>query len=324
MKSQVLRILRTAEGYVSGQSLCEQLGVSRTAVWKVINQLKDEGYGICAVNNKGYYIDSYPDIMTVSEIRSLLPEASIFRDIVYYESVGSTNDMVKMLAEQGSSSGTVVIAGQQTAGKGRRGRIWTSPANENIYMSFMLRPDLEPQKASQVTLVCALAVREALYKQGLEALIKWPNDIVIGGKKVCGILTEMSTQIEQINYIVVGIGINVQQKLFDPQIAEVATSLFIEKEGNYRRSQIAADVLIAFEKYFALFMTQRDLSLLKETYSSYLVSKDREVLIIDTKESRKGIALGIDDTGCLRVNVDGHEEVIMSGEVSVRGVLGYV
>jgi len=324
MKSEILRILRSQEGYVSGQSLCRQMKVSRTAVWKAINQLKDDGYGIRAVNNKGYYIETYPDVMNETELMSLMPADALFRHIHYYETVGSTNDEVKMLAEQGAPEGTVVIAGQQSSGKGRRGRAWSSPAGQNIYMSFLLRPQFEPSSASMLTLVAALAVREALEKQGLSPSIKWPNDIILSGKKVCGILTEMSTQMSWINYIVTGIGINVWQTDFPEDIRAVATSAVLEKKADYRRGQIAADVLMSFEKYFRQFEKTCDLSLLKAEYDRHLANKDKEIRMTDMKGTRQGIARGIDAQGCLIAEIDGRTEHIMSGEVSVRGVLGYV
>lgn len=323
-KSEILKILRTSKAYVSGQSLCEQLHVSRTAVWKAINQLKEEGYAIHAVNNKGYCMEACPDVMNETEIQSILPKDTMFTNICYYDSVGSTNDEIKMMAEQQAPEGTVVIADRQTAGKGRRGRQWTSVSGENIYMSFLLRPSFEPEKASMVTLVCAMAVREAIEKQGLSPVIKWPNDIILNGKKTCGILTEMSTQMECINYIVPGIGVNVHQTEFPDEIRNVATSLSLEKQGMYRRGQIAADILVAFEKYYGLFTQTGDLSLLKDAYHKYLANMDREIRLLDTNGTRTGIARGIDDQGCLIAEIDGRTEHIMSGEVSVRGILGYV
>lgn len=248
----------------------------------------------------------------------------MFDKIHYYESIGSTNNEMKRLAEQGAPSGTVVIADTQTCGKGRIGRQWISPPGENIYMSFLLRPSFEPMMASMITLVCAMAVREALSKQGLESMIKWPNDIILHGKKTCGILTEMSAQAERINYIVVGIGINVNQKVFDEAIKDMATSLFIEQNKTYDHAQIIKDVLEAFEKYYRLFVQGGNLSLLMDEYNQYLININRDIRIIEHGNVKTGIARGIDEAGCLVAEIDGYIEHIMSGEVSVRGVFGYV
>lgn len=324
MKADILRILRDADGFVSGQSLCEQLGVSRTAIWKIMNQLKDEGYVIKAVNRKGYALDYEPDHLSAAEVKSRLSESSLFNKIYYFDEITSTNDYVKKLSEADEPEGVVVIADHQSAGKGRRGHEWVSPSGQNIYMSFMLKPELDPGRASMLTLVCALAVRDALKKQQFDPVIKWPNDLILSGKKVCGILTEMSTQMTCINYIVVGIGINVMQTEFDAAIKDVATSMKLESGRDFNRAQIAADLLKAFEGYYAQFLETKDLSLLKENYEASLANMDKEVRIIGTKEERSGIAKGIDNTGELLVEIDGKIERIMSGEVSVRGILGYV
>ena len=324
MKTEILRILRHAEKSVSGQSLCKQLGVSRTAVWKVIQQLRDEGYEIEAVSNKGYRITKYPDVMTAAEIGSHLPKDSMFREIHFEPVTDSTNNAAKMLAEQGAPQGTVVVTECQEKGKGRRGRQWLSPEGTNIYMSFVLRPDIEPSKASMLTLAAALAVWESVHNQGIDAWIKWPNDIVVDGRKLCGILTELSSQMEWINYIVVGIGINVHQKLFAEDIKDTATSMDMALGRAVRRSEVIADVLTAFEKYYQMFLQTEDLSLMLEMYNDHLVNIGREIRIITPRGSQTGVSGGIDETGCLIVNIDGKTEHIMSGEVSVRGLYGYV
>lgn len=324
MKTKILKILRQADTYISGQELCSQLGVSRTAVWKVIQQLKDEGYGIEAVSSKGYTVTSYPDVMTAAEIGSLLPEHALFSNIHYKSVVGSTNDEAKLMAENGAPEGTLVVTECQEKGKGRLGRTWVSPSGENIYMSFVLRPQIEPTNASMLTLIAAMAVLDAIHNQGIDAKIKWPNDIVNDGKKLCGILTEMSSQMECINYIVVGIGINVHQRTFDERIQATAASLDLAAGKTVKRSQVIADVLTAFEHYYQLFLKTKDLSLLKDSYNAQLVNMGKQIRIIDRSGERCGISAGIDDSGCLIAEIDGKTEHIMSGEVSVRGIYGYV
>lgn len=324
MKAQILRILRNSDGYVSGQDLCGLLGVSRTAVWKMIKQLKEEGYEIEAVSNRGYRIASCPDVVTEAEIRSLLPENSLFSHIYYYEEIGSTNDEARLLAEQGAAHGTLVVARNQTNGKGRRGRHWNSSADDGIWMSFVLRPDLEPVQAAMLTLVCAMAVSDGLLKHGVDNAIKWPNDIVIDGKKVCGILTEMSTQMEWINYVVAGIGINVHQACFPNDIEQSATSLAIKTNRRFHRAALIADVLTAFEHYYRLFIEKGDLSEIKTEYNARLINLNQCVKVIGFHKTEEGISRGIDTEGALLVEIDGRLTRVLSGEVSVRGVYGYV
>ena len=197
MKAEILRLLRETDGYVSGQELCNQFGVSRTAVWKAINQLKEAGYEIEAVQNKGYHLVSVPDRMDEVELASIRKTEWAGAETYYFDKIDSTNTKAKELAEEGHPSGTFVVADQQTAGKGRRGRSWDSLPGTGIYMTLMLKPDINPNHASMLTLVTAMAVANAMHRvTGAEALIKWPNDIVINGKKICGILTEMSAQFD--------------------------------------------------------------------------------------------------------------------------------
>lgn len=217
MKAEILRLLRESEDYVSGQRLCEELGVSRTAIWKVINQLKEEGYQVEAVQNRGYRIFDIPDVMSKEELESLLVGKTEWagQEIHYFPEIDSTNIRAKQLAENGVSTGTLVVADRQTAGRGRRGRGWESPSGCSIYMSILLRPEFLPAKAPMLTLVMAYSVTESLRAcTGLDLRIKWPNDIVLNGKKLVGILTEMSTEIDYINHVVIGVGINVNMDSF--------------------------------------------------------------------------------------------------------------
>lgn len=324
MKEKILKILRETEDYISGQELCEKLGVSRTAVWKVINQLKEEGYRIEAVNNRGYCILDYPDCITEAEISSLLDTQRLGRKIYSYSEVGSTNNTAKLLAEQGACDGTLVVSEVQNSGKGRRGRGWASPAGEGIWMSFVLRPNFMPSHASMLTLVAGIAVVDGLKKAGVNASIKWPNDIVCSGKKVCGILTEMSAEMDYINYIVIGIGINVYTEKFPDDIADVAISLYQENPKQYHRAQLISDILKAFEAYYEEFLKTEDLTHLTGLYGRYLVNVNRQVRIIEGDGEFVGVARGINHKGELLVDVNGSEKTVASGEVSVRGIYGYV
>ena len=337
MKEEILRMLREADGYVSGQELCNKFGVSRTAVWKVINQLKEAGYEIEAQSNRGYHIKSAPDLMNEAELKSIWNTEWIGQEILYFESIDSTNTKAKELAEQGYPSGTLVVANHQNDGKGRRGRSWESPSNTGIFMTLMLKPDINPNNASMLTLVAALAVAKAITEiTGEDAKIKWPNDIVVNGKKVCGILTEMSAQFDYINHIVVGIGINVHNEEFPEELREMATSLKLESkrasnseasksEGkNFRRAEIIEKTMEYFEKYYAKFLETEDLSELMKEYNSILVNMHSQVKVLDPKESFEGKAMGITKRGELMVDTWESRKLESSGEVSVRGIYGYV
>ena len=326
MKSEILRLLKENDAYISGQQLCEHFHVSRTAVWKVIEQLKKEGYQIEAVRNKGYRLIDSPDVMSRAEIESLMNTTWAGKKVVYYDETDSTNNQAKAYGEKGEAHGTLFVADMQVAGKGRRGRVWVSPAGSSIYMTILLHPDVLPTKAPQLTLVMAMAVAEGIRKvTGLETKIKWPNDIIVNGRKVCGILTEMSTEIDYINYVVIGDGINVNQETFPEEIRDTATSLKIETGSSVRRSVLIATIMECFEQFYEVFMTTEDLSGLQERYNAMLVNLGREVRVLEPGNEYEAHALGINRTGELIVRtVDGQEKEIYAGEVSVRGVYGYV
>ena len=326
MKEKILKILTQANDYISGQALCNELNVSRTAIWKYMNQLKEDGYEIEAVTNRGYRLKNRPDVLYANEIKSKLNTLSWAREIYYYDEVDSTNNVAKKLAEDGAPHGTLVITEMQTAGKGRRGRNWSSPKGSGIWMTFILRPQIGPDRASMLTLVSAMAVQKAIEKEtGLKAVIKWPNDIVVNGKKVCGMLTEMSAELEWINYVVVGIGINANTKKFPEEIADVATSLSIELGRDITRSNLVAGFGAAFEGYYDRFIKNGDMSDLMDEYNKNLANLDNKVKILDPKGEYTGISKGINKEGELLVtDEDGNERIVRSGEVSVRGIYGYV
>lgn len=326
MKTKILKLLKECDGYVSGQELCDSLQVSRTAIWKVIKQLQAEGYQIEAVRNRGYHLAAVADVMTEAELKSRMEGAFCGGCLEYREEVDSTNNLAKRLAEEGAADGTLVVAENQTAGKGRRGRGWISEKGTGIWMSLMLRPEISPASASMLTLVAALAVADGIEEvTGLNPKIKWPNDIVIEGKKVCGILTEMSAELERIHYVVIGIGINANMEELPEEIRETATSLCQQAGERVNRSQVVAAVMKAMETYYEDFLKTGDLSLLLQKYQEKLANKDREVTVLAPAGNYQGICLGIDKTGELLVRRnDGTVNRVVSGEVSVRGIYGYV
>lgn len=326
MKEEILRLLRSADGYISGQELCNRFGVSRTAVWKAINQLKEAGYEIEAQQNKGYRLMAAPDLMTEAEIKSLVHTDWVAKEVLYFDTIDSTNTKAQELAEKGYPSGTLVVADKQESGKGRRGRSWVSPSGTGIFMTLMIKPDINPNNASMLTLVAALAVAKAITSvTGEEAMIKWPNDIVVNGKKVCGILTEMNAQFDYINHIVVGIGINVHNESFPEEISQMASSLMIEAGGKrFHRAQIIAETMSYFEQYYDTFLKTQDLSALVREYDKLLVNRNKSVRVLDPKEPFDGKAMGITPKGELIVDTWESRKLVSSGEVSVRGIYGYV
>lgn len=325
MKTEILKQLRENGGYISGQELCERFGVSRTAVWKTIRQLEEEGYNIEAIRNKGYHLLDSCDIMTKTELESRI-EGAFGREVEYYETIDSTNIRAKRLAEEGAAAGTLVISDCQEAGRGRRGRPWISPPGENIFMSLILRPDIPPASASMITLTAALAVRAGIEETaGLSAFIKWPNDIVSNGRKLCGILTEMSAEMEGVHYVVVGVGINANMKEFPEEVKNTATSLVLETGEKVVRSRLVAAIMKAFEKYYGEFIRCGDLSGLADVYNSYIVNRGKGIRVLDPDGEYTGQSLGIDEKGELLVKMESGEiRKVISGEVSVRGIYGYV
>lgn len=326
MKTEILKLLKETEGHVSGQEICERFGVSRTAVWKVINQLKEEGYQIEAVRNKGYHLEGISDVLSKEELESSMDTEWAGCAAEYFDKVDSTNTKAKELAERGAVHGTLVVADDQTMGKGRRGRSWTSFPGSGVWMSIVLRPQIPPVCASMLTLVCALAVVKGVESEtGLEVGIKWPNDIVVSGKKICGILTEMSTEVDYINYVVAGIGINVNIEEFPEEISKVATSLNIESGNKFLRSRLITSTMRAFEEYYSAFISCKDMTGLLCEYNKKLVNKDQFVKVLAPGHEYTGVSLGINGKGELLVKTeDGSVQNVLSGEVSVRGVYGYV
>ena len=305
MKAEILALLRERGGYLSGQELCERFGVSRTAVWKAVNQLKKEGYHIEAVKNKGYILLPEDEVFGQNELESRMKTEWAGHPVTFYSEIGSTNVQAKLDAENGAPHGALLVADMQTAGRGRRGRTWNSPAGINVYFTLILKPDYAPDKASMVTLLMALGVAEGIRETcGIEAGIKWPNDIVVNGRKVCGILTEMSVEREFIHY---------------------ATSLEAECGKSVSKAALVANTMRAFEKYYEKFQSSTDLSGVLAEYNGLLVNRGREVRVLDPKGEFQGVAQGINSTGELLVSMeDGSVSRVYAGEVSVRGIYGYV
>lgn len=333
MKEKILTQLRNAgDGYVSGTALCSLLGISRQAVWKNISALKENGYEIESVASKGYRLLTQPDKMYGPDILSRIDEDSLCKQVESFDRIDSTNTKVKQLAEAGAKEGLLVVAEEQTGGKGRRGRVWKSEPGVGIWMSLLLRPTLPTEQISGLTLLAALAIANAVEEIcELSCQIKWPNDVVVAKKKICGILTEMSTEENYIHYVVVGMGINANTPLFPDEIKDIATSLFLQTGKKVDRMELAAKITQKLCAYYERFEEEGDLTSFMEEYNSKLANKDSEVRIYhgmvekcSKKDIETGIAKGIDKTGALLVEVAGKTKRVVSGEVSVRGLYGYV
>ena len=248
------------------------------------------------------------------------------KELLYKEITDSTSLDIKRMAESGSEEGLVVCADMQTAGRGRRGRSWQSSKGENLLFSLLLRPGIAPDKAPQITLLMALAVTKILREDyGLEAKIKWPNDVVLNGKKVCGILTEMFLKGNSSDYVIVGTGINVNQTIIPEELFESATSLLLQEGCEFSREDILGKVLRTFEQYYDDFLIEESLENVVSRYNEWLVSLNLEVRVLDPQGEYSGLSRGITNSGELIVELPGGETtVVYAGEVSVRGLYGYV
>lgn len=247
-------------------------------------------------------------------------------DICFRKKVDSTNDWAKQMAGEGAPEGTLALADSQILGRGRRGRSWKSPAGDNLYMSLILRPEIPPEKASGLTLVMGLSAAQGITDVlELPVKIKWPNDLVIEEKKFCGILTEMNADRQKIRFVVVGIGINVNNSAFSGELQGRATSLKLEKGTVIDKDVILEAVMAAFEKNYKIFLKTQDLSGLVEEYNRILVNRSRPVRVLNPVNPFEGVAQGINTSGELLVErADGSVTAVYAGEVSVRGASSYV
>lgn len=330
LKSEILHLLRNSQDYISGQELCNKFQVSRTAIWKNINSLKEDGYDIEAVRNRGYLLRETSDVLNGEEIKRYLHTKYMAGHIIFQKEMDSTNIRAKQAYKDNMPEGTLVITEKQTAGRGRRGRMWDSPQGEAIYMTLLLKPAVHPADASTMTLVMALSLAKAfqeLYSlpDGQEGVqIKWPNDLVLHKKKITGILTEMSADMDSIHFAIIGVGINVNMTEFSEDLKEKATSLRLETGLTLPRAKVIAKAMEYFEADYEKFMESHTMKGLKEDYEKFLVNMDASVRVLDPKGEYTGIARGINEKGELLVERDGEIIQVYSGEVSVRGIYGYV
>ncbi len=327
-KKQVLSLLYQAgEGYISGQSISQALGVTRAAVWKDIDALRRDGYEIDSAPRKGYRLISAPDDLTEESILPHLRTPGSRERLIMLETVDSTNTYAKQLALADGQDSTPIVANHQTGGRGRLGRSFLSPPNTGIYLTMLYRPQVPPMEAVNLTAYVAVAVCRGIEAAcGAHPGIKWTNDIVLGNRKLAGILTEMAVEGETgaLQYLVTGIGINVlqQQADFPEELHSVATSLAMEGYS-VRRSRLAAEVINALEEMYQHWL--HGTGDYWQEYRSRCLTLGREVCILRGGQSRMALAWDLDrDFGLRVLYPDGQEETVTAGEVSVRGLFGYV
>lgn len=317
MEKRIIEILKeNKESFVSGEDLSVDLKVSRTAVWKHIQNLKELGYEIVAQPHLGYQLLSVPDKLLPDEIDYKLKTKFLGRKVFSYVSTESTNDIAYTLAEQSAPEGTMIISEKQTSGRGRLGRNWASPAKSGLYFSLVLRPNISPNEAGRVTLMASIAIAKTLReKYHLDALIKWPNDVYVGKEKICGILTEMNAEIDRINFIILGIGINVNT---DPsKLPKNSTSIKSKAKKAINRVELLKELLLELEKDYIKVKNLKFKEII-EAWRNLSMTLGNRVKIKLRKQNIEGQAMDIDDSGALIVRDDfGFLHHILSGDVTL-------
>ena len=321
MQAKIAKLLYGSADFVSGGQISESLGVSRQAVNKAVKALRAKGFEIESTTNKGYRLKAMPSELCEEAIACYLSTELIGSRIKVLDTVGSTNDYLKKLGSEGAQSGAVIIAREQTKGKGRLGREWKSKKDENISMSILLRPKLSPAEVSAITPLSGLAMCKAINDFcRLDSRIKWPNDVIVGKKKLVGILTEMSAEFDRVNYTVTGIGVNVSNTTFPDEIAHKATSILLETGRHIDKNKFVAT---------ALNYLERELVLNRYILSGYTVSEYQSLCatvgrsVTFTRGNRRisGMAVGINNSGELEVMLsNGTIAKVNSGEVTVQGI----
>ncbi|HXY54877.1 MAG TPA: biotin--[acetyl-CoA-carboxylase] ligase [Nitrospirota bacterium] len=318
-KDKILKYLRLSKaGFASGEELAMKLGISRTMVWRHIKALEREGFEIEAVPSRGYRVTSEPDILRKGDIGQGLKTRMIGKSIHLFREVESTNTLAMEMASRGALEGTVVIAETQTGGKGRVGRKWISPKG-NLYLSVILRPEMPLNKAPMITLMGAVATATAIRKQcGVHAVIKWPNDILIAGRKASGLLTEMSAEQDRIRHIVLGIGIDVNMNIDElpPEVRQIATTLEAECGRKIDRQSLLRQLMRELDAWYQVFLAAEK-GVLAE-WKVLNVTIGNSVAVSGTGETFQGIAKDIDNEGRLIVEIsDGTMRTVAAGDVSL-------
>ena len=320
-KEHVLKMLMMEEDYLSGETVSRELGITRAAVSIAVKSLREEGYIIDSVTNRGYKLLVRPDILSEGAVAAFLPEGRM-DNVCFLKKVDSTNDYLRQLAQQGAPQGQVVISDYQTKGKGRQGRSFDSPRGAGVYFSYLFRPNTIPSDTAQITAWSAVAVQNAIRSVcGFEADIKWINDLVVGERKLCGILTELSVEAEsgQIQFVIIGVGINCNESTedFAPDIQDRATSMFLQTGSRIDRSRLAAKLVGHFDRMVQDWPDEHDRYL--EQYRQWCSTTGRMITVFRGNETETAYAEHVDDHFGLVVRMnDGSIKVLNSGEVSTR------
>ncbi|AXH98884.1 biotin--[acetyl-CoA-carboxylase] ligase [Sporosarcina sp. PTS2304] len=322
VKNELLKRLFAAQGEpVSGQDIADEFGLSRTAIWKYIKELEEEGYEIGSQRKKGYFLIEAPDLVNAANISEYLQTTAYGQQINYFKTVPTTQTIAHEEAQNGAVDGTLIISEEQTAGKGRLARPWVSNAGRGIWMSLIMRPELPPQQAPQLTLVAAVAIVRAIEDvTDIQPVIKWPNDILINGKKVTGILTELQSDPDRVKAIILGIGVNANQETadFPEELQAIATSLRIEKGEKVDRAKLVAKIMHYLEQYTALYV-EKGFAPIKILWESYATITGKKIKASMVNETVEGTALGISQDGMLELQLDdGTIRGIYSADIELK------
>jgi BirA family biotin operon repressor/biotin-[acetyl-CoA-carboxylase] ligase len=320
--AKILFALRANSDGVSGAQLAEQLAISRAAVWSRIEELRQVGFAIEAGPHFGYRLVGEPDALLADDLMARLGQTKVVgRDIRVFEETTSTNDVIEKLARDGVKEGAVVFAESQTKGRGRLGRKWMSPTRKGLWFSVLLRPNLQPQETTQLTVASATALRRAIHSvTGLSAEIKWPNDLLIGGKKVVGILTEMSAEVDRVRHVILGIGVDVNQDAaeFPVELRKIATSLKIEAGGEISRAELATEILRELDVDYARICGGK-FSQVADEWEAGCATIGKKVSVQMGSRLIRGCAEALDDDGALLVRTEhGHLERVIGGDVTLE------
>ena len=322
MLDKILDMLKEEDGFISGEQMADVLNVSRNTICKYIAKLRKMGYDISSSTNKGYRLKLENNKFNKLELSKKIKTKNFVKNIYFFEDLDSTNEYAKTLADK-LEDGDIVVCNNQTNGKGRLDRSWHGSKDKNIYMSLILKPNLELMNVWQITLLSGLLICQTIENiLGIKAYIKWPNDIIINSKKVCGILTEVSAQIDRLKYIILGIGINVNEDIFDDSIKDKASSLYLEYGKEIDRNEFLALFLQNFEEIYFEYLENRDFKPYLEKYKSICINIGKEARIFSNNKVIDGKILDISDLGHLIVENEDGNNIILSGEVSIRNKNG--
>lgn len=315
---EILPYLRNTHDYVSGDHMSNIMGISRTAIWKYINHLEQLGYRIEKLKGKGYRLIASPDKLYAWEIDQYCKTNVIGKKIIYKDELDSTNALAFKLAIGGEAEGTCIIAETQDSGKGRLGRKWFSPAGKNLYISIVLRPQIPPSNVYPITFLSSLAVYDTIQSlTKVEPALKWPNDVLVNGRKICGTLLELSTEADMIRFVIVGIGLNInmEENEMDEEIKNKATSFLMLTKKPFERSMVCGILLTNIERYYTIFMVKGPEEICS-IWEDRAKIKGKHLEIIQMGESYRGVSEGIDKDGSILLTVDGKTKKIIAGDVS--------